>query len=78
MMDPYYYRLVMSPVYVPSRMYREQLTMSGGNAGYYSGRPYMPRQLGGFGLPKVISQPFCQAVKLSKILQRVTETFWQR
>ena len=29
MMDPYYNGLVMSPVYVPSRMYREQLTMSG-------------------------------------------------
>ena len=63
MMDPYYNGLAMSPVYVPSRMYREQLTMGGGNAGYYSGRPYMPRQFRGFGLPEVITQPFWQAVK---------------
>ena len=55
MMDPYYNGLAMSLVYVPSRMYRKQLTMSGGNAGYYSRRLYMPRQLGGFGLPKVIT-----------------------
>ena len=55
MMDSYYNGLVMSPVYLPSRMYKEQLTMIGVNVGYHSRRPYMPRQLGGFGLPKVIT-----------------------
>lgn len=57
----HYNGLVMSPEYIPSKLYRGHLTMSGGNAGYYTGRPYMLRQSGG--LPRVITQPFNEAMQ---------------
>ena len=56
----HYNGLVMSPEYIPSKLYRGHLTMSGGNAGYNWETLHAKTK---WGLPRVITQPFNVAMQ---------------